>query len=208
MLERRRAVALAHHYHAFEGLSIRQIADRLGRSPATIKTYFFDPTGEKAQAVRARYVGLSWGCGAYTQPRNGKGDALAYCEACDPGAIEPRWSCQRVLDAMRGWRGRYSRLPSPYDWSRIHARVRGGEALERRATVDWPSACLVGALFGDSGAARAAVGRISPGGLSSARNDPGRPSGWRPNEPAELLGGGTGSRPRPARAWRGRWPTS
>jgi DNA-binding NarL/FixJ family response regulator len=38
--QRRRAVALARHYRDAEGLSIRQIADRLGRSPATIKAYF------------------------------------------------------------------------------------------------------------------------------------------------------------------------
>jgi AraC-like DNA-binding protein len=38
VLERRRAVALAHHYR------IAQIADRLGRSPATIKPYFYDPS--------------------------------------------------------------------------------------------------------------------------------------------------------------------
>jgi DNA-directed RNA polymerase specialized sigma24 family protein len=44
VLERRRAVALAHHYREFEGLSIRQIADRLGRSPATVKAYFYDPS--------------------------------------------------------------------------------------------------------------------------------------------------------------------
>jgi hypothetical protein len=33
------------------------------------------------------------GCGAYTQPRNGKGDAHAYCKACPPGrdraALDP-----------------------------------------------------------------------------------------------------------------------
>ena len=40
VVERRRAVALARHYREFEGLSIGQIADRLGRSPATIKAYF------------------------------------------------------------------------------------------------------------------------------------------------------------------------
>ena len=34
----------------------RGIADRLGRSPATVKAYFYDPTGEKARAVKARYV--------------------------------------------------------------------------------------------------------------------------------------------------------
>jgi predicted transcriptional regulator len=37
-----------------EGLSIVQIADRLGRSQAKIKAYFSDPTGEKARAVKAR----------------------------------------------------------------------------------------------------------------------------------------------------------
>jgi AcrR family transcriptional regulator len=44
VVERRRAVALAQHYREFEGLSIRQLAGRLGRSPATVKAYFYDPT--------------------------------------------------------------------------------------------------------------------------------------------------------------------
>ena len=77
--ERHRAVALARHYRLSEGLSIAQIAQRLGRSPATIKDYFYEPDGEKARAVKARYQGLCRGCGAPTQVRNGKGDAYAYC---------------------------------------------------------------------------------------------------------------------------------
>ena len=80
--ERRRAVALARHFREAEGLSNLQIAERLGRSPATIKAYFYDPTGAKARAVKARYVGVCRGCGAYTQPRNGEGHAYAYCKAC------------------------------------------------------------------------------------------------------------------------------
>ena len=131
--ERRRAVALARHFREAEGLSIAQIADRLGRSPATVKAYFYDPTGEKARAAKARYVGVCRGCGAYTQPRNGKGDAYAYCKACHPGAIERRWTRELVLEAMREWCSRYGGLPSSYDWSRTHARRRGGEALERLA---------------------------------------------------------------------------
>jgi predicted transcriptional regulator len=75
--ERQRAVALARHYREAEGLSIAQIAERLGRAPATVKAYFYDPTGEKARAVKRRYQGVCRGCGAYTQPRNGKGDAAA-----------------------------------------------------------------------------------------------------------------------------------
>jgi hypothetical protein len=75
VIERRRAVALARHFRETEGLSNAQIALRLGRSSATIKAYFYDPTGEKARAVKARYVGVCRGCGGYTRPRNGKGDA-------------------------------------------------------------------------------------------------------------------------------------
>jgi AcrR family transcriptional regulator len=158
VLERRRAVALARHYREFEGLSIAQIADRLGRSPATIKAYFYDPTGAKARAVKARYQGLCRGCGAYTQPRNGKGDAYAYCKACHPGAIERRWTSERVLDAMRAWRELYGRLPSSYDWSRTHARRRGDEALDRLAAGDWPAASVITVVFGSWSAARAALG--------------------------------------------------
>jgi hypothetical protein len=152
--ERRRAVALARYFREAEGLSNAQIADRLGRSPATIKAYFYDPTGEKARAVKARYQGVCRGCGAYTQPRNGKGDAYAYCKVCHPGAIERRWTRDDVLDAMRAWRARYGRWPSSYDWSRTHARRRGREALGRLSGGNWPSASVVTSVLGSWAAAR------------------------------------------------------
>src|SRR5881227_4224258 len=112
VVERRRAVALARHFREEEGLSIAQVAGRLGRSPATVKAYFYDPTGEKARAVKARYVGVCRGCGAPTQPRNGKGDAYEYCKTCHPGAITTRWTAARVRDAMRTRRDSYGHLPS------------------------------------------------------------------------------------------------
>lgn len=40
-----------------EGLSITQIASLLGRSPATVKAYFYDPAAQKAWEVKALYVG-------------------------------------------------------------------------------------------------------------------------------------------------------
>ena len=156
MIERRRAVALARHFREAQGLSIKQIADRLGRSPATVKAYFYDPTGEKARAVKARYLGICRGCGAYTQPRNGKGDAYRYCKACHPGAIKPRWTRELVLRAMRDWRERYGRPPSAYDWSRTHARRRGSDALQRLNEGEWPAASVVTKLFGSWAVARAA----------------------------------------------------
>lgn len=131
VVERRRAVALARHYRDVEGLSIAQIARQLGRSPAMIKTYFYDPTGEKTRAVKPRYLGVYRGCGAYTQPRNGKGDAYPYCKTCHPGAIAVRWTREQILAAMWMWRDHYGRLPSSYDWSRTHAHRRGGEPLRR-----------------------------------------------------------------------------
>jgi AcrR family transcriptional regulator len=154
VLERRRAVALARHYREFEGLSIRQIADRLGRTPATVKAYFYDPTGEKARAVRRRYQGVCRGCGAPTAARGGKGDAFEFCKRCHPGAIAPTRTRGWVRDAMRAWRARYGSPPSSMDWSRTHARRRGGEALKRLRDQDWPSPSTVVDLYGTWAAAR------------------------------------------------------
>lgn len=92
-------VALAHHLREAEGLSIKQIADRLERSPATVKGYFYDPTGAKAKAVKARCVDVCRDSGAYTQPRNDKGDAYRSCKRCHPGAIKA------ALDARARARG-------------------------------------------------------------------------------------------------------
>ena len=129
----------------------------------------WDPTGEKARAVKARYVGVCRGCGAYTQPRNGKGDAYAYCKACHPGAIERRWTRERVLDAMRAWEVLYGRLPSSYDWSSTHARRRGGEALTRLAQGDWPAASVVTDVFGTWTIALTAASRQEIADQTTAR---------------------------------------
>jgi AraC-like DNA-binding protein len=155
VIERRRAVALAQHYRECEGLSIRQIADRLGRSPATIKAYFYDPTGEKARAVKARYQGVCRGCGAPTQARNGKGDAYAYCKGCHPGAAARALTREAVRKAMQRWRSLHGAPPSSYDWSRTHARARGGEALARLSGEGWPAPATVIDLYGSWATARA-----------------------------------------------------
>ena len=46
-------------------------------------------------------------------------------------------------------------LRSAYDWSRTHARRRGGGALERLDDGDWPPASVVGDVYGSWEAARA-----------------------------------------------------
>ena len=54
---------------------MRRSSDRVGRAPATIKAYVYHPMVEEARAAKAGYVGMCRGCGACTQPRDGKGDA-------------------------------------------------------------------------------------------------------------------------------------
>ena len=153
--ERRRAAALARHYRDQEGLPIAEIARRLGRAQATVKAYLYDPTGEKAREVKARYRGVCRGCGAPTSARNGKGDAYEYCKQCHPGATAREWTRERVREAMRVWDARYGNLPTSYDWSVSHARRRGPEALGRLQDAEWPAASTVSEVYGGWAAARA-----------------------------------------------------
>ena len=129
--ERRRAAQLARHYRDQEGLSIAEIARRLGRAEATVKAYLYDPIGDKARAVKARYRGVCRGCGAPTAPRNGKGDAYAYCKRCHPGAIAPQWTRERVREAMHAWRARYGAAPSSHP--RTPARRRSAHTTTSRS---------------------------------------------------------------------------
>jgi Sigma-70, region 4 len=120
--ERRRAAQLARHYRDQEGLTIAEIARRLGRAESTVKAYLYDPSGAKAREVKARYRGVCRGCGAPTAPRNGKGDAYAYCKRCHPGAIARQWTRERVRKAMRAWRARTAlRRPPTTGRARTHA---------------------------------------------------------------------------------------
>jgi hypothetical protein len=146
--ERRRAAQLARHYRDQEGRTIAEIARRLGRAEGTVKAYLYDPLGDKAREVKARYRGVCRGCGAPTAPRNGKGDAYPYCKRCRPGAIARQWTREGVGEAMRAWRARYGAPPSSYDCSRTHARRGGGEALKRVQAGEWPAPSTVIDLYG------------------------------------------------------------
>src|SRR6516162_2447097 len=83
--ERRRAALLARHYRDQEGLTIAEIARRLGRGEGTVKAYLCDPIGDKAREVKARYRGVCRGCGAPTSARNGRATRTNTASAAVPG---------------------------------------------------------------------------------------------------------------------------
>ena len=64
---------------------------------------------------------------------------------------------------MRTWRARYGAAPSSYDWSRTHARQRGGEALKRLQAGEWPAASTVIDLYPYLLAQRITTVPVKPG---------------------------------------------
>jgi AraC-like DNA-binding protein len=139
VLERRRAVALARHYREAEGLSIAQIADRLGRSSATVKAYFYDPTGEKARALKALYPGACRRCGAATQRCSGKGSAVAEFRGLAAVDVPARFRRRRPSSG-RAEGGSPTPVWSP-SRSNLAARFRGEGRGAPSASWGWRGAC-------------------------------------------------------------------
>ena len=58
--ERRKAAALARHYREEEGLSIAEIARKLGRAEATVKAYLYDPSYANKRPTDSPQVRQFW----------------------------------------------------------------------------------------------------------------------------------------------------
>ena len=88
-------------------------------------------------------------------PRHGTARATPtrIANAAIPARSRRQWTRERVREAMRAWRARYGAAPSSYDWSRTHARRRGGEALKRLQAGEWPAPSTVIDLYASWAAA-------------------------------------------------------
>ena len=133
LTERRRSVALARHYREYEGLSIREIADRLDRSPPTIKAYFYDPTGRRHGRSRP----VTKACAVVAARTRSRATARATPTRTARPAIPARSS---AAGPASGWSRRWPsgdrvtagcRRPTTGRGRTRAARGRGAAALER-----------------------------------------------------------------------------
>ena len=110
--ERRKAAALARHYRDEEGLSIAEIARRLGRAEATVKAYLYDPS----DANKGPYTSLGATRAVYGAPgaesRPGPQDrthaAMAWRRQPDARSRPALERTPRLVDGagalrLRGW---------------------------------------------------------------------------------------------------------
>jgi hypothetical protein len=152
--ERERAAALARHYRRQERLSIPEIAQRLGRAPATVSAYLYDPDGAKARQVKDTYSGFCRVCGARTGGA-GPGRSRTLCARCN-GRSTLKWELELIEAALRAWLAMYGRAATSTDLSMTHARraaARDGGVRLRRLQGGWeggawPAASVVQYHYG------------------------------------------------------------
>jgi len=95
--ERRRAVALARHYRDEEGLSIAEVARRLGRAEATVKAYLYDPSDANKRPADSTQERQCWALAGHARTsickplldsslrRHEAG--VPHCPICPPAAV-------------------------------------------------------------------------------------------------------------------------
>jgi hypothetical protein len=151
VLERLGAVVLAKHFRDAEDLSIARIAEPpslAGDRPSRL----LRPRWRKARAVKARCVGVCRAAAART--RNCPTPRATPTRTARPAT---RARARKRVGGDARLARTYGKLPTSYDCSCTHARRRGGEALERLAGPDWPTASSVSQLFGSGATADAAA---------------------------------------------------
>lgn len=152
--ERSRAARLTRYYHDEQGLAVAEIAKLLGRAPATISAYLYDPDASKTRRVKRRYRGTCRECGASTWGA-GPRTAATLCARCN-GACTRKWPSAQIEAALRAWYEMFDKLASSTDLSLTYARQAakkdGGVRLRRLrdgwAGGAWPAASVVQYHYG------------------------------------------------------------
>lgn len=107
VLDRWRAVALARHFREAEGNSIAQIADRLGRSPAPVKAYFYDPSYACKRPTASPQERQFWALAGGARTSICKRLLGSRCDGTRPALPTPRFVRQQEPEAIpavsRSW---------------------------------------------------------------------------------------------------------
>jgi hypothetical protein len=152
--ERTRAAKLARYYRDEQGLATAEIAVLLGRAPATISAYLYDPDGAKTKHVKCRYRGTCRRCSASTWGP-GPRKAATLCARCN-GASTRKWLPAQIEAALRAWCETFDKPASSTDLSLTHARqaaAKDGGVRLRRLQAGWnggrwPAASVVQYHYG------------------------------------------------------------
>ncbi|WP_404827737.1 helix-turn-helix domain-containing protein [Conexibacter stalactiti] len=139
----RRATALQ---MSRRGASRREIGERLGVAPSTVRGWLTDPAGSRARRRRAGYGSHCECCGTRTSGNRPRA-ARRHCRRC-AGGRSRKWDRQLIVERMLEWRRRYGRWPNSSDWHATRARERSGTAWARWSGDRWPPASTVTRTFG------------------------------------------------------------
>lgn len=145
-----------------EGLMFREIADRLGVAKTTAADYYYDPTGEMADARKRCYERACTGCGKTINPNGIKREATR-CVKCN-GEHSREMTRQWVLDSMHEWAETFGAPPSSIDWNpalaRNHTKGYCAWKADRYEATGrpWPSPSTVIDHFGTWNAGLEAAG--------------------------------------------------
>ena len=134
---RRRAIAVVDHFVEVEHLGYDAIRERTGLPLGTIRSYRYDPTGEKRRKQRLRWAGRCIDCGAKTSGDRASG---ARDRCAIHARVPARWTRDAVLDAFAEWELEFGEPPTSYT-----LRQAG-----QRGTLQWPSYAAVQRAFSGS----------------------------------------------------------
>lgn len=97
-----------------QGKTFRQIAEIMGVALSTVTSVYYDPSGEKERARKARYGGVCADCGTSTSyTSGGVATRCRDCQAIRAGSLElrhaqaatvrgrVRWTDEEIFDAIR-----------------------------------------------------------------------------------------------------------
>lgn len=141
-----------------EGLTWREIGERVGLALSTVQSYGTDPDGAKDRTRKARADGACRDCGVRTVSDGGRSP-----ERCTPcrDVHTREQSRQWILTSFKEWADLFGVPPAATDWSPAFARAKGmSHRAQRYAQTGrpWPPPSTVQDIFGSWNAGRTAAG--------------------------------------------------